>query len=274
MNTSLTAPHDRVATPRVSNQGVRLTEEQVSSAIEQNVDTEIIQKFPRVDKFYADPIHNNQVYCMHSFVPSKGAKPDEHGCFGFMKCRGTFQTDQEAAQRSEEIIRNIDSYHALQTAYVGRPFPICVDAKKFTKESVEIDIRKKTVEAMSENIKEKKQSEKQVVKEIKEREEKLLAESKEDFVEDPLERYTMLRTKKAQLSWTYAKTMEKVADMKKFILKTREEIAEMDAESPTYKEEYMEKYLKARRESGLDEQPASEENFLQYMGAEDIDIGF
>jgi predicted nucleic acid-binding Zn-ribbon protein len=191
-----------------------------------------------------------------------------------MKCRGTFQTDTEAAQRSEQIIRHIDSYHPLQTAYVGRPFPVAVDAKKFAKESLEIDLRKKTTKALSEDVKAKKQEEKQTISDIKTREKKLLDESKEDFVEDPIERYTMLKTKKAQLSWTFAKTMEKLEEMKRIILKTRQEIVDMDAENSEYQKEFLEKYMAARRESGLDEQKDdADQNFIKYL-VEDLDIGF
>jgi hypothetical protein len=275
INTSLTSKNDYVKdAPRVSYQGVRLTEEQVAAAVDELVDTTTIDKFPRVEKFYADPVHNNQMYCLHSFVPSKEAVPDKHGVFGFMKCRGTYFTALEAAQRAEEIIRNVDSNHALQTAYVGRPFPVCTDARKFSQETVDVDIRKKAEEVISEDLRGKRQEDRKVMKEIKERERRLLAESKEDYEEDPLERYIMLRTKKAQLSWTYAKTLEKMATMKTSILTAREDIIEMDKENPQFVHEYMERYMAARRESGLDQQPDNDDNFLKYMGAEDVDIGF
>ncbi len=270
--TSLTAPADRTPNARPSPP-IPLSEEEVSQALKENVDTEIIQKFPKLDKFYADPIYNSQTYCIHSFVPSKGASPDKDGLFGFMKCRGTFQTEGEAMQRSESIIRHIDSYHPLQTAYVGRPFPVAVDSKKFVKDSVEIDVRKKTTQVLSEDVQSKRQDDKQVIADIKKREEKLLSESKEDFVEEPLEHYTMLRTKKAQVSWTYAKTLEKMEDMKRVILRTREEIAEMDTENPEFQNEFFDKYMNAYREAGLDKQKDADENFTKYL-VEDLDLGF
>ena len=101
-----------------------------------------------------------------------------------------------------------------------------------------------------------------------------MSESKEDFVEEPIERYTMLRTKKAQLSWTYHKTISQLEEMKNFIIKTRAEIAEMDAENSEYQNEFLEKYMTARRESGLDEQKDdADQNFIKYL-VEDLDIGF
>ena len=88
----------------------------------------------------------------------------------------------EANQRAEWLIRNVDSYHTIHTSYSGRPFPLCSDTRKFVKETNEVDIRKKTVETISEEIKSKKEEEKRNVQDIKEREKRLLEESKEDFV--------------------------------------------------------------------------------------------
>lgn len=61
--------------------------------------------------------------------------------------------------------------------------------------------------------------------------------------------------------------------MKKIIIKTREELVVMDNENPEYAKEYLEKYLKARRDAGIPEEHNTEENFVKYM-VEDIDLGF
>ncbi|MDC3333024.1 hypothetical protein OAV62_02170 [bacterium] len=273
---NLTAPHDRdpTAPKRRLTQGVSLTETQVQAAADANIDMSYVDKFPRLDKFYADPVYNNQVYCTHSFVPSKGATPDREGVFGFMKCRGAFQTDQEAYQRSEWIIRNCDSMNSLQTTYVGRPFPVCADHEKYVKETVEIDLKKKTIETQSEDIKEKRLSEKQEIKDIKQREENLLAESKDDFIPDPLDRYIETHVRRANLIWAYNEGLKKMAEMKASIIKARGELAQMDGEFPDFREKYMTRYMNARKESGFpDVDPNAENNFIKYM-VEDLDLGF
>ncbi len=273
---SLTAPWDRATTPpQTVSKGTVLTEEQVKNSVETLVDTGITDKFPRVDKMYADPIYNNQMFCLHSFVPTKGATPDEHGVFGFMKCRGTFHSIAEANQRAEEIIRYADSYHEIQTGYCGRPFPVCFDTKKFVAERHEIDIRKKAIETISEDIRHKRMEEKKDIDDIKQREAALLSDSKAvqdgSYVQDPMEAYTVLQVKKANLVFTYKKTQEKMLQMQRSIRDAYSEIKAMDNENPAFRQEYYERYLNARRVAGIPD--SSEDNFMNYMG-EDIELDF
>ena len=55
-------------------------------------------------------------------------------------------------------------------------------------------------------------------------------------------------------------------EMKQSIIKTREEIAELDEENPDYLSSCREKYMSARRDAGLKDDDAS---FLSYLGDED-----
>jgi hypothetical protein len=272
---SLTAPWDREGSEQVaSSQSIVLNEEEVQAALSELVDSSITSTFPKVDKMYADPLYNNQTYCLHSFIPSKGATPDAKGVFGFMKCRGAFFNAQEANQRAEWIIRNIDSYHEIQTGYCGRPFPVCADTKKFVAETHEVDIRKQMVETVSEDIKEKRAAEKREIEEMKEREKRLLEETKEDYKEDPLDTYTTLQVKKANLVWTYVQTREKMEGMKKSIQKAYAEIREMEAlpDGQLYKDSYYDKYMAARRSAHIPDD-ASLDNFMKYL-MEDADLDF
>ena len=61
----------------------------------------------------------------------------------------------------------------------------------------QIDIRKKASDVISEDVKNKRQEEKKEIEQVKDREKKLLEESKEDYVQDPYEQYTVLKVKKA-----------------------------------------------------------------------------
>lgn len=261
-------------TPKQRVQGVTLTEEQVSAAMDENVDHSYVEKFPKLDRFYADPIYNNQVFCMHSFLPAPGATPDKNGVFGMMKCRGTFQMLEEADQRAEWLVRNCDSLNPIQTTYVGRPFPVCVDHKKYVKETREIDLKKQTIETSTEHIRKGKEQDRQEVKQIREREQRLLEESKEDYVQDPMDRYIELNVKKANLTWAYLEAQKKIQAMKDNIIKARNDISELDTEHPTFRDEFMERYMEARRASGFpDTDPKAENNFIRYL-VEDVDLGF
>ena len=270
---SLTSPKDRGNGIYKSDLSAKpLTEQEVTSAMSELVNTSMTDKFPRVERQFADPPIHQQTFGLFSFVPSKGATPDKDGIYGFAKMRGNYATQPEAMERSEFIIRNVDSYHQIYQAYIGRPFPITLDAKYAAKVS-EIDIKKKATEVISEDVKEKRDKEKKDIEDIREREKKLLDEAKPDFVPDPYERYTVLKVKKAQLVWGYSQTMKKLEEMKTIIIKTRQDIVTMDKENPEYANEYLEKYLKARREAGIPEEHNTEDNFVKYM-VEDIDLGF
>jgi hypothetical protein len=151
---------------------------------------------------------------------------------------------------------------------VGRPFPLAI-TKKYICETKEIDIKKKVVETTSEEVRKKRDEEKQTMEEIKDREKELLADvAKSDI--DPYDRYIELMVKKSQLTWTYDATMKKLNEMKGNIIKARAELAELRAKDEDYHAKFYERYMEARKKSGL---PDSDDSFIKYM-CEDIDLGF
>jgi hypothetical protein len=231
--------------------------------------------FAQRDTAYADPPYNAQVFGLHSFVPAKGATPDAQGYFGMMKCRGVFETNEQAAAHAEHLVRYVDSAHSIQTCYVGRPFPLCADARKFASDVAEVDLQKKTAEVMETARRAKQEEEATVVRDIKAREKKLLAESKEDFVADPEDQYAVLLQKRAQLIFTYVNTMKRLEDeVKPSLVRTRAALAEMDTTDPGLRGKAYARYMAARVESGLDESKIAEgDNFTKYL-MEDVDLGF
>ena len=265
---SLTSPEDRDRSVRWRpEQGVPpLTDEQTTSAMAELNNTAFTDKFPRVDKTYADPALNLQTYGLFSFVPAKGATPNQNGVFGFAKLRGNFATEAEADQRAEFIIRNVDSYHQIYHTYVGRPFPVTISSK-FSAETNEIDIRKQTTESMSTSVKEKKMEEKKVIDDMKQREEQLLAESKREPGDvDPFDTYITLKVKKAQLTWTYLEHQKKMAEVRTILRQTKKTLDEMDTEFPDYQGQYFQKYMDARRSAGFDDSKiTTQDNFMKFL---------
>lgn len=270
--TSLTAPWDRKSDTKIERGRDPLTAEQTAAAVSELVDSTFLEKYPRTERAYADPVYNNQVYSLHSFVPSKGATPDEHGVFGFIKFRGAFQTVDEANDRAEHLIRYVDSYHSIQTGYIGKPFPVCVDTRKYVKEVNEVDLSKKTSDTISDDVKRKRLEEKKQIQEIKEREEQLLKTTGEDYEPEPLEKYTTLQVKKANLVYTYLKTQEKIKELQTHIRNAYREIADMDAQDASYRKDYFERYTNARKQAGLPQEEL-EDNFMKYM-CEDAELDF
>lgn len=267
---SLTSPADKNETdPKSYKLGAPvLTDEQTVEAMKELNVKDFVEKFPRFEKFYADPKIDGQTHCLVSFFPAKGAKPDEDGVFGMLKVRGAFATQDEADLKAENLIRTVDSFHSIYHTYVGRPFPLA-SSKKYICETKEIDIKKKVVETTSEEVRKKREEEKQSMDEIKQRESELLADVAKSEI-DPYDRYVELMVKKAQLTWTYSETMKKMNEMKSNIVKSRTELSELRAKDEDYHVKFYDRYMEARKKSGL---PDSDDSFIKYM-CEDIDLGF
>jgi len=222
-------------------------------------------EFLQVDRYYADPVQLNQNIGLISFVPSKGAQPDKDGIYGMAKVRGIYATEREADERAEFLIRNVDSFHDIYHVPVGRPFPI-TNSDKFSNEIKNIDIRKKTTQIISEDIMDKKRQEQKEMQEMKEREHHLLEESRKAQNNEPrdtFEEYITENVKRAQLIWTYHETKKKMDQMRIGFQKATERIQELDENYPLYKDQYRDKYMEARRESGI---PDNNDSFIQYLG--------
>jgi len=271
---SLTTPQDRNVDNRwkPDQSVVPLTNEQAVDALKELNITSFVEKFPKVDRTYADPSISMQNYSLFSFIPAKGASPNEQGIFGFAKIRGTYQSEMEASQRAEYLIRNVDSYHKIFTVYTGRPFPL-TESSDYSSEVSEVDIKKDMAKNISHSIKDKKEEELREIKEIQQREKNLVEESKREEV-DPYDEYITQRVKSAQLQFTYLEHQRKMAEVKDIILKTRTVIAELDEAHPTFKNSYYEKYMQARKEAGIKEdEKDSQANFIKFL-VEDADLGF
>ena len=89
---------------------------------------------------------------------------------------------------------------------------------------------------------------------------------------DPYDEYITLSVKKAQLSWTFLEHLKKLKEVREIILKTRVSLSNMDEDYPEFKDKYFEKYMDARKKSGLDEKVRdAQDNFMKYM-VEDVSI--
>ena len=268
---SLTAPSDRDRNNKwrpQQNEPV-LNVEQTEAAMKTLNNTDFTDKFPAVERTYADPPVSLQKIGLVSFTPAKGAKPNKNGVYGFAKLRGNFQTEIEASQRAEFLIRNVDSYHQIFHTYVGRPFPI-TSSSKYSAETDEIDIRKEMASNISANIKKKKMEEQKEIDDIKQREKNLIEESKRESI-DPYENYITLRVKKAQLAWNYHEHMTKLEEIKTHIVKAHFDILDLEENNPKFKENYYQKYLDARKDAGIVDNEKTRNSFLKFM-VEDIEL--
>ncbi len=275
MNTesSLTSPQDRDHTKRLKfdTSAQALTDEETEAAVAALTENSFIENFPRVERAYADPPIPLQKYFLFSFIPARNAKPDDQGVFGYAKVRGSYETDHEAASREDYLIKNHDSYHVIQTGFVGRPFPVTLDPK-YSAKTKEIDVRKKMAQDITQDLKSNKHEEEKEVREILDRQQKLLEESRKGEI-DSYDAYITQQVKKANLVWRYIDLGTKLVEMRDLITKAREVLAEMNTEHPEYIESYREKYFKAREEAGIKPSPSDSQNFLKFM-IEDVTLDF
>lgn len=272
---SLTAPSDRDKVNKPYKPLVKqrqMTEEETKNAMNALNNTTFTHNFLKVERRYADPVEPMQRIGLISWVPAKGARPNEKGIYGFAKLRGNYATELEASEKAELIIRNVDSYHKIYHCYVGRPFPLTLKSD-YSQHKDEIDISKEMDKTMKEDLKKKKTEEKKIKKEINDRVKNLQKDIKKE-TDDPEEVYTMLKVKKAQLIWSYLEHKKKMEEVKGIIIKTRKEIKEYEDKDEKYEKEYYQRYLDARKAAGLKTNEKDlKDSFLRYM-VEDVDLGF
>jgi hypothetical protein len=241
-----------------------LTDVELQNAVSSLNNSSLVDKFPKLDRVYADPAISLQNFSLFSFMPAKGATPNASGLFGFAKIRGCFATELEANQRAEFLIRNVDSYNQIFHTYCGRPFPVTLDSK-YSADINEVDLKKDMAKTVSENIKEKKADDQKIMQELKQKEEALLEDSKREEV-DPYDEYITLKVKKAQLSWTYLEHIKKMNEIKEIIIKSRKKLEELDQQNSEFAKLYLAKYNKARENAGIDtSDPSNNDNFMKFM---------
>jgi hypothetical protein len=275
LESSLTPRHFRDSTKEstFNKNAPPLSVEELNEAAKELVITDFVRKFPRVERFYSDPVDPsapNQVMSLFSFIPSPGAKPDNNGVYGMAKIRGCYSSIEEMDARTKFLLKEVDSYHKIYYAYVGRPFPCTVDSK-YAAETEEVDIRKDVANVISGDIKKQKMKDQKDIKEIQERTEELYKDTGRSIEDiDPYDTYITLKVKKAQLSWTYLEHKKKMIEIEDIIKKTRVELKDLDESHPSFKETYYDKYMEARTKAGLER---SDESFMMYL-VEDADLGF
>lgn len=269
----MTAPQDRTSDrPDLKPTAEPLNDEETRRAVSQLV---VKRDFPQVERKFADPELPLQKVGLVSFIPAKGARPDSDGFFGFMKLRGNYASTDEADARAEHLIRNADSYHEILHVRVGLPFPVVSEREKIAvlaDDDHQIDIKEKINTEMANEIREKRKKEKEAMNTIKEREDKLLDNNKKLIendgipeTDDPDEHYTLLRSKRAQLIWTYLYQMKRVhKEIIPSILNATAEVRELDRDRPELKEECFRRFKAARDEVGIPDNDI-QAGFIHYI---------
>lgn len=232
--------------------------------------------FPRSVKSTTDPILMGQEYGLISFTPAHDVQPNKNGIYGVMKLRGNFSTIDESEKYAEKLIRTHDSYNEIHVVRTGQVFPLTKKAE-LVEETINVDINKEADKIVSESVKEKRNKEKVEMKTIQEREKKLLKENqeilKDEYKQDPIDEYTMLRVKKAQLMWTLIQTKKRINDeILPALKKTKKSIMEMNEEYPEFDKMYYDRYIEARKSVGIENQDKLDYSYFMKYLLDDNDI--
>lgn len=219
-------------------------------------------EFPRTRRVRTDPEIVNQRYALISFIPSKGATPDDDGCFGVAKVRGVFPTVEEADEWASNLIRNYDSYAEIDFVLVGKEFPVMADNMVYVRETREVDVRKILDKTTKEYLDRKREQEKQQVEEIKQRQ-KELAELPQEEDKDSLDYYIKLRVKRATSLMRKDEARNVVNQCNIVIDQTGAELATVEENHPEYAKEYLEQYQKVLKESGIKPQDNPLINYMK-----------
>lgn len=237
-----------------------IQDSELKQALAELVVDELLTNYPKIERRLEDPIYKEQKYCLHSFIPSSGATPDKDGVFGILKFRGAFETLEEMQERTEYLIRNVDSYNRYFEGFVGKPFPITVD-ERYAEKQAFVDIRSKINETTAKHVADERKKEKKDMEDLKMRQEKLQEKVDEESA-DPLTQYIEQRVRRSHLIFTVVGGKRTLNTYLHSIKKINAWLAEKDAENPDFKEQFLDRYMMARRETGV---PDSDMTLLQYI---------
>jgi hypothetical protein len=235
-------------------QSVTHTDEEIREAMKELNINKPIEKFKRIEKLYADPPIQGQQIGLFSFTPARGAKPDEDGIYGMIKCRGVFPTQREANERAEYIFRNVDTYHKIFHCQVGRPFPVTFDETYF-EEKEEIELKKKVSEEESAFLKMSREEEEAVMNGLKDRMKTIKEEMEHPKPPSDIQEYITLQVKRASLQAHIQSLQKAMSQYQESCDMLVEHLHDFDKKDTSLKEQYVKEYLTEAEKVGIEADP-------------------
>lgn len=131
---------------RVDSSAPPLDHAEAKAAAGVLVHSDLVQ-WRQVARQFSDPPIPHQNVFLFTFVPAKGATPDDRGTYGFFKMRGAYASEVDAESAAYSLIRNVDSLHEIVLGRVGAPYPLVGDLSN-VRESKEVEFQ----ELMEDNL--------------------------------------------------------------------------------------------------------------------------
>jgi hypothetical protein len=247
-----------------------LTEEEVSAAKKELIDINfIMSKYGRERKFRNDSNVIGQSIGVITFKPSKGAKPDKRGCFGVVKVRGNYPNTSEADKRCDVLLTE-DENCDIDMPLVGKEFPLMVNSELYTYSVRDVDTKQVMTDTTASLMREKEEKDEKEKKAMFNKQRQLLDGSNEEERENTLTDYALyeqLRTKKANNLYVIEKCKNNLAKCQENIDNSLKEISEINGKFPSYKNDYINKYIEEMKQVGID---PKQMELLKYMFSEDL----
>lgn len=262
-----------------------LTKEQVEAAKDELVRD--VKEFPRINRRFVDPhkpgdpkfalfsyIEYQDVDMLNFFDDIKDTLKPKHKKQladlrarsqvpkGIGKIRGAYVTQEEANQRAEEIVRDIDSSNSVFTCIIGVPFPLVSEG--MADELNEIDLQQQTEHAIAQNVRKQRRKEQKEMEDIRMREDELMRNAEKDPNADDQENYTTQRVKLAHLRYSIAEHTKKHAECIENEKNVVKWLMDMKSRNPQFEENYMEKYMFGRKAAHIPDDHELE-GFMKFM---------
>ena len=180
----------------------------------------------------------------------------------FHMIRGAYVTQEEANQRAEEIVRDIDSSNSVFTCIIGVPFPLVSEG--MADELNEIDLQQQTEHAIAQNVRKQRRKEQKEMEDIRMREDELMRNAEKDPNADDQENYTTQRVKLAHLRYSIAEHTKKHAECIENEKNVVKWLMDMKSRNPQFEENYMEKYMFGRKAAHIPDDHELE-GFMKFM---------
>jgi len=222
--------------------------------------------YPKVVRSQIDePINNQTIGCVSLMLfnePKKmrNGKP----VYGFFKLRGNWANHEQMLHESSKIIRTVDSKYKIRAAPVGHWLPI-VEEDALCKELIDVKTNKEQITLRNQAAIEKREEQKNLMREIREREEELKSG---DIYDDPksLTYYSMRRVTEMKLVEARDKLKVQLETMKGTLQKVRIELKKLELEHAEYKDQWIDRYNEERKKGGLPDFIPAEDLFDEYEG--------
>lgn len=198
----------------------------------------------------------NQEYAIFTFMPSKDAKPDSDGNYGFAKIRGCFPSSEEADAAAIQLVMSVDQLSDNLIIRTGAPFPITKHVENYVEEKdiVRVDVSSQYKSSFRNAALEKKKADEEAKKQIKIREDALLSKPEDDEVDEntkSLEEYSTLRSKTAYQRNMIISMRENIKTLEDRIRENHKQIITLDELHPEFATEFLDLIKEEEAKSGF-----------------------